>query len=301
VHQPTKTIYGGRFRLEVPIEFTSRGDGGYLKDVQLTGVTLPPAPSLAAARDAFWKGHVVDVRRQGRAHELPPILDEGELRPGVPQLVYLGYAEVDLAHEALLTDPGRGVIVKAAWRESYKPEDRPAENAERLRALNEVVSAFSFLPPDYAAADPAAFYIKGGMVRLPYTASNEEHEERYATGFNGKTQGMEVFFKYEYREHTVANQPGLLERTASAIAEWAFDGRSVRSRHRVVGGFSGEESVLHAPKEHELTFRWMYEPAPSAAGFQPSITIDAESEDGDIPTVLALWDQILDGVQRLVP
>jgi hypothetical protein len=142
VHQPAKTIYGGRFRFDVPTEFTLRGEGGFVKGVELIGVTLPAGPSLSAARDAFWKGHLAEVRRQSRRHELPPILEEGELRPGVPKLVYLGYDEDDLAHEALLTDAGRGVIVSAAWRQSYKPEDRPAQKAERLLAFNEVVNAF---------------------------------------------------------------------------------------------------------------------------------------------------------------
>jgi len=45
----------------------------------------------------------------------------------------------------------------------------------------------------------------------------------------------------------------------------------------------------------------MYEPVAAAKGFQPTITIKGESDDSDVPAVLALWDQILDGVQRLVP
>jgi hypothetical protein len=302
VHQPTKTRYGGRFRLDVPMEFTSRGEGGFVKDVELIGVTLPPAPSLTAARDTFWKGHIAEIRHQPSRHERPPILEEGELRPGVPKLVYLGYDEDDLAYEALLTEPGRGVIVKALWRQSYKPANRPAENAERLQAFNDVVKAFSFLPTDYVAAEPDVYYIKEGLVRIPYTASNVQHEERYGIGFNGKTRGMEFSFGYEYRKELEENQPGLIERTAKAIAEWTiFDGGSLRSRHRAVGGFSGQEAVFQTKKEHELNFTWMYEPGPGATGFQPTITITGESEDGDIPAVLSVWDQILDGVQRLVP
>ena len=191
--------------------------------------------------------------------------------------------------------------MKALWRQSYKPANRPAENAERLQAFNDVVRAFSLLPTDYVAAEPDAYYIKEGLVRIAYTASNVQHEERFGIGFDGKTQGMEFSFGYEYRHEPVENQPGLLERTTKAIAEWAFEGHPLRSRHRVVGGFSGQEAVLHATKQHGLTFTWMYEPASGATGFQPTITIEGESEDGDIPAVLALWDQILDGVQRLVP
>jgi hypothetical protein len=232
---------------------------------------------------------------------LPPILDEGELHPGVPKLVYLGYDEDDLAHEALLTDPGRGVIVKALWRQSYKPENRPAENAERLQAFNDVVNAFSFLPTDYVAGDPNAYYIQEGVVRIPYTASNEEHEERFEIGFDGKTQRMKIGFEYEYREPRGDEHPGLLARVATTMAEWAFEGRSLRSRHRVVGGFSGEESVIHATEDHRLTFAWMYEPAASALGFQPTITISGESDDGDITAVLSLRDQVLDPIQRLAP
>ena len=302
MYQPTKTHFGGRFRLDVPIEFTSRGEGGFVKDVELIGVTLPPAPSLTAARDAFWKGHLAEIRHQPSRHERPPILEEGELRPGVPKVVYLGYDEDDLAHEALLTDSGRGVIVKALWRQSYKPANRPAENAERLQTFNDVVKAFSFLPTDYVPADRSAYYLQEGMVGIPYAASGVEHEERYETGFDGHTQRMEFFFKYEYRKQIEADRPGLLERTSEAIAEWTiFDGRSLRSLHRVVAGFSGQETVLHTKKEHGLAFTWMYEPALGATGFQPTITINGESKDGDIPAVLAVWDQILDGVQRLVP
>ena len=84
MHQPTKTIYGGRFRLDIPTEFTLRGEGGQVKGVELIGVTLPAGPSLAAARDAFWKDHIAEVRRQTRRHQLPPILEEDELRPGLP-------------------------------------------------------------------------------------------------------------------------------------------------------------------------------------------------------------------------
>ena len=71
VHQPTKTIYGGRFRLEIPTEFTLRGEGGQVKGVELIGVTLPAGPSLAAARDAFWKDHIAEVRRQYAAELVP--------------------------------------------------------------------------------------------------------------------------------------------------------------------------------------------------------------------------------------
>jgi hypothetical protein len=249
VHQPTKTLYGGRFRLDVPTEFTLRSEGGFVKNVELIGVTLPPSPSLAAARDTFWKSHIAELRQQPSRHERPPILEEGELRPGVPNLAYLGYDEDDLAHEALLTDPGRGVIVKALWRQSYKPANRPAENAEHLQAFSDVMKAFSFLPTDYVAAEPDAYYIKEGLVRIPYTASNAQHQERYGIGFDGKTQGMEFSFGYEYRKELEENQPGLLERTAKAIAEWSFsDGRSLRSRHRVVGGFSGQEALTEQIK-----------------------------------------------------
>ena len=109
MHQPTETRYGGRFRLDVPTEFIPRGEGGgFVKDVELIGVTLPPAPSLTAARDAFWKTHLAEICHQPSRHERPPILEEVELRPGVPKLVYLGYDEDDLAHEALLTDSGGG-------------------------------------------------------------------------------------------------------------------------------------------------------------------------------------------------
>jgi hypothetical protein len=301
VHQPTKTIYGGRFRLEVPIEFALTGEGGFMNDVELIGVTLPAAPSLAAARDAFWKGHLADVRRQTRMHELPPILGEGELRPGVPELVYLGYTQDDLAHEALLTEPGRGVIVKALWRQNYKPEDRPADNAERLRAFHEVVNAFSFLPPDYAAADRDAYYINEGMARIAYTVSSKRHPEHYEIGFDGKTQGMEFSFEYQLPDVAGRDRPSLVDRVAQAVAEWASVGRTVRSGHRVVAGFSGQESVIQTSDGHSVGFTWIYEPAAAAQGFQPAITIDGQSKDGDVHAVLALWDQILDGVQRLVP
>jgi Tle cognate immunity protein 4 C-terminal domain len=301
VHQPTKTIYGGRFRLDIPTEFTLRGEGGFVKGVDLIGVALPAASSLAAARDAFWKDHLAEVRRQTRRHQLPPILEEGELRPAVPKLVYLGYDEDDLAHEALLTDPGRGVIVKAAWRQSYKPEDRPAENTERVQAFHEVVNAFSFLPADYAAADREAYYVKEGMVRITYAPSNMQHPEHYEIGFNGTTQRMKFTFEYQYPDMPSDNRPGLLERAAKAMLEWGRSGRSLRSGHRVVGGFSGQESVFHGSDEEIVGFAWMYEPAAAAKGFQPSITISGKSKDGDVPAVLALWDQILDSVQRLVP
>jgi hypothetical protein len=301
VHQPTKTIYGGRFRLDIPTEFTLRGEGGFVNGVELIGVTWPPAPSPAAARDAFWKGHVVEVRRQTRMHDLPPILEEGELRPGVPKLVYLGYADVDIAHEALLTEPGRGVIVKALWRQNYKPEDRPAEKIERLRVFNEVVNAFSFLPPGYAAADRDAYYIKEGMVRVAYAASSKQHPEHYEIGFDGKTQGMEFSFEYQLPDVGGSGRPSLVDRAAQAIAEWVSVGRSVRSGHRVVAGFSGQEVVIQTSDGHTVGFTWMYEPDAAAKGFQPTITIDGQSKDGDVSAVLALWEQILDGVQRLVP
>ncbi len=301
MHQPTKTIYGGRFRLDIPTEFTLRGEGGFVNGVELIDVALPAAPSLPAARDAFWKGHIAEVRRQSRRHELPPILEEGELRPGVPKLVYLGYDEDDLAYEALLTDAGRGVIVSAAWRQNYKPEDRPAEKAERLRAFNEVVNAFSFLPPGYAAADREAFYIKEGVVRITYAPSTMQHPEHYEIGFDGKTQRMKFSFDYDYPDEPSDNRPGLLERAAKAMLEWGTSGRSLRSRHRVVSGFAGQESVFHASDEKIVGFTWMYEPAAAAKGFQPTITISGKSKDGDVPAVLALWDQILDSVQRLVP
>ena len=301
MHQPTKTIYGGRFRLEIPTEFTLRGEGGYVNDVELIGVTLPPAPSLAAARDAFWKGHTADVRREPRMHELPPILEEGELRPGVPKLVYLGDSKDDLAYEALLTEPGRGVIVKALWRQSYKPEDRPAEKIERLKAFNDVVNAFSFLPPDYAAADRDAYYIKEGMVRIAYGASYMQHPERYGIGFDGKTQHMEFGFEYQYPDEPSDDRPGVLGRAAEAVTDWASVGHLLRSRHRVVGGISGHELVFQVSDGHKVGLMWTHEPGTEAKGFQPSISIDGSSKDGDVHAVLALWDQILDGVQRLVP
>jgi hypothetical protein len=299
VHQPANTIYGGRFRFDIPTEFTLRGEGGFVKGVELIGVTLPAGPSLPAARAAFWKDHLAKVRRNSRSHDLPPIQEEGELRPGIPKLVYLGYAEVDLVHEALLTEPGRGVIVKAAWRESYKPEDRPAQKAERLHAFNEVVNAFSFLPPGYIAADPEAYYIKEGMVRITYPPSTMQNPEHYEIGFDGKTQRMKFNFDYDYPDEPSDNRPRLLERAAKTMAELAISARSLRSGHRVVGGFSGQESVLHIKDEKTLGLTWMYEPV-AAEGFQPTITVKGESDDNDVPAVLALWDQILDSVQRLV-
>jgi hypothetical protein len=301
VHQPAKTIYGGRFRFDIPLEFTLRGEGGFVKGVELIGVTLPPGPTLPAARDAFWKDHLAEVRRNSRSHDLPPILEEGELRPGIPKLAYLGYAEVDLVHEALLAEPGRGVIVKAAWRESYKPADRPAQKAERLQAFNDVLNAFSFLPPGYAAADRDAYYIKDGMVRITYGPSTMQNPEHYEIGFDGQTQGMEFSFDYDYPDEPSDNRPGLLERAAKTMADLAIAGRSLRSGRRVVGGFPGQESVIRVKDDKKLALVWMYEPVAAAKGFQPTITIDGESKDGDVPAVLALWDQILDSVQRLVP
>jgi hypothetical protein len=301
VPQPTKPRYGGRFRFDLPVEFTLRGEGGHVKDVEIQGVTLPPAPSLEAARDSFWKQHIVDVRNKIRVHDLPPILDERELRPGVRRLSYRGYDEDDLGLESLLAVPGQAVLIKAVWRQHYKPAERPAQNAEREQAFNDVLNAFSFLAPDYFAGDPNAFYVKEGAVRIPYSASNVEHQERFEIGLDGKTEHMHFDFEYLFVERPSHDKkPGLIARTANAMVEWAFAGRSIRSRHRVVAGFPGEESLLHATKEHKVSFTWMYEPANNAVGFQPTITITGESDDGNVSQVTALWDQTLDGIQRLM-
>ena len=112
---------------------------------------------------------------------------------------------------------------------------------------------------------------------------------------------MKFTFEYQYPDLPSDNRPGLLERAAQAMLEWGRFGRSLRSGHRVVGGFSGQESVFHGADEKIVAFGWMYEPAAAAKGFQPTITIKGESKDGDVPAVLALWDQILDSVQGLVP
>jgi hypothetical protein len=300
-HQPTKTIYGGRFRLDIPTEFTLRGEGGFVKGVELIDVTLPAGPSLAAARDAFWKDHMAEVRRQTRRHKLPPILEEGELRPAVPRVVYLGYDEDDLAHEALLTDPGRGGHREGGMAAELQAR-RPACREYRTRSGVQRGRECLFVPAArLRSADRDAYYVKEGMVRINYAPSNLQHPERYEIGFDGTTQRMKFTFKYQYPDMPSDNRPGLLERAAKAMLEWGRSGRSLRSGHRVVGGFSGQESVFHGSDEEIVGFAWMYEPVAAAKGFQPSITIGGKSKDGDVPAVLALWDQILDSVQRLVP
>ena len=299
-HSPTKTCYGGRFRFDLPVAYTLRGEGGFVRDVEIRDVKLPVAPSSEAARDLFWTKHVAEVRDQYREHKLPPILDERELRPGVPRLSYRGYDEDDLVLEALPSSQGRAVLIRALWRQSYKPAARPTENAEREQAFDEVVKAFSFLPVGYVAPDPDAFYVKDGLVRIPYSASGLEHQERFEVGYDAAAHHVKLDFEYEYIEAQPRDkQPGFLERVARTMAQWPFVGSSLRSGRRVVAGFAGEESLLHVRDDHKVTYGWMYEPAKNLAGFQPTITITAESDDGDIAVTTALWDQTLAGIRRL--
>jgi hypothetical protein len=59
----TQTHYAGRFRFDVPLDFEKVGQGSSLRGVDIEEVTLPPAPSEAEARDAFWKAHVDKVEK----------------------------------------------------------------------------------------------------------------------------------------------------------------------------------------------------------------------------------------------
>jgi len=301
VPQPTKTWYGGRFRLDLPVGLTSRGQEAYVKGVELRGVTLPPAPTSAAARDAYWKQHVAEVREEYRSHKLPPILDEGTLRPGVPKLSYRGYDEDDLVLEALLTDERRAVLVIALWRQSYKLEQRPAQNAEREHAFNEVVNAFSFLPEGPVIGNADAFHVAGGVVRLPYPASDVDHPERLGMGFDGPTHWLKFDIEYVFIKERSDDdkRPGILQRVAHTVAEWPIVGHYIRSGRRAVAGFSGEESILRSKDDHTVRCGWMYEPAKDLAGFQPTIKISAESDDGDVGLTTDFWDQALVGIRRL--
>ena len=113
---------------------------------------------------------------------------------------------------------------------------------------------------------------------------------------------MTLTFEYVYLEPPPAgDRPGLGERVADGMGEYGVVGRSLRAGGRIVAGFSGEEAVIHATDDHKLSFLWMYEPDVDAIGFQPAITISAESHDGDVQSTIALWDQTVDGIHRMVP
>jgi len=242
------------------------------------------------------------VREEYRSHKLPPILDEGTLRPGVPKLSYRGYDEDDLALEALLTDERRAVLVIALWRQSYKPAERPAQNAERERAFNEVVNAFSFVPPGPVANDADVFHVAGGVVRLPYSASDVVHEESFEIGLDGTTHRLKFDFEYLYvKDQSDDKQPGFLARAAKTVAECPIVGHPIRPGKRTVAGFSGEESLLHSKDDHSVSYGFMYEPAREQAGFHPTIKIVGDSDDGDVALTTAFWDQALSGIRRLGP
>jgi len=302
VPQPTKTRYGGRFRFDLSVDFKLRGEGAHVKGVQVRGVDLPPAPTIEAACSAFWKKHLADVRAMERSDESSPMIEEGELRPGVPRLLYRGYGKNDLALETLLSDHQRAVLIVAEWRQSYKPEDRPAENAEHERAFNEVVNAFSFLSPGHAGTDVNAFYVEQGAVRLPYSASSVEHLEHFEIGLDHPTQSARFDFEYDYiKAPSDEKPPGFLARVANAVARSPGVSRPIRTGHRVVAGFPGEEAVLRSKDNNSVNYLWLYEPAENATGFQPAIKIMMDSDDGDLTFTTGLWDQTLAGIQRLVP
>jgi len=193
------------------------------------------------------------------------------------------------------------VLVIALWRQSYKPEERPAQNAERERAFNEVVNAFSFLPEGPVTSNADIFHVAGGVVRLPYSASDVDHPESFEIGFDGPTHWLKFDVEYRYIEERPDDdkQPGFLQRVAHTVAEWPIVGHSIRSGRRVVAGFSGEESILRSKDDHTVRCGWIYEPAKDLAGFQPTIKISAESDDGDVGLTTDFWDQALVGLRRL--
>jgi len=300
VSQPSHTYYAGRFRLDLPIEFTRGGEEAYVRGIEIREVTLPSAPSEGAAREAFWKEHVAEVRKEYRSHELPAVLSEGEFRPGVPKLSYRGYTKDDLVLESLFCSQGRAALIHAEWRQSWKPENRPAQNAERERAFQEVSDAFGFLPPGHAASDRAAFYLEYGAVRIPYAASDREHPEKLGVVFPASSQEMKLSFDYQHPwDRPRDRPPGLLQRVAKTVAEWSIVGRPIRAGGRVVAGFAGEEAIVHSKDDNKMRFAWVYEPPDKAAGFQPTIKISADSDDSETATRTALWDRALDGIHQL--
>ena len=303
VTEPLKTYYAGHYKFELPETLRRDPDEiAKVRGLRIRSVTLPPAQTGEQSRKAFWKKYLDDLREKPRGYDEPRVIQEDEVRPGTPRVLYRGGHRLDRVVEVLLADDSHGVLIKTEWSNYGDEAEHTSAGPDARRVLTEVLAAHRFLPPGYAPADPAWFYLPAGAIALPYSASDGGGEENLEILFldAGKERkfSLESVYPWQGRD---SSKPGFMARVAQTIGGWALGMRSIRTGHRTVAGFAGEEALLRSKTEdgEKLMFGWVYEPPENAPGFQPKIVIELEAPATDLDGTLALWDQALDRIKRI--
>jgi Tle cognate immunity protein 4 C-terminal domain len=302
VNGPLRTYFAGHFKFELPASYQRDPDDvSKVRGLPIESVTLPSAATAAQAKAAFWQKHLAKLADQPKGYSEPIIIETNELKPGVPCVLTRGDHKLDRILEAFVADDDHGVLIKTEWSNYGDEAEQTSAGPEARQVLKDVVAAHRFLPSGYTPPDPDWFYLPNGAIALPYTASVNSQDELQIL-FVEPERGIKFSFEaiYPWRGRD-SNTPGFLARTVSAVAEWAFGTRILRSGHRTVAGFPGEESLLRLKSEDgdQLMFSWVYEPAESARGYQPKIVVQLESAAADAETKVAQWDQALDSIKRL--
>jgi len=129
-----------------------------------------------------------------------------------------------------------------------------------------------------------------GRVDLPF-----DRAEEAKVFYQGL--GMSFELRTEATEHP--EKEGLLERFTRAIAEFGSSSggmTTLRKRSRAVAGLRGDEVVVRAVEEREITFKFSFEgKARSATAPVVDLSMEAPMERKD--EAMALWDALLDSMR----